>query len=277
MRLALVSLMALAAGSTAFAQTTPATTPAPADQTPAPAAPAAAPAPTAPAATTPAPTPAAAAPAAPATTAAAPAPASPAAPGAPTDAAATPAPGAAPAAVATEAPAPLAAPTPPPPPAPPTDPTAVALLAILQKVCIPAANGGNFVQIAKTYGLRKNNDNNWVIKTRDYTVTVEDPGSNPTQCHVDVTHPLDPDSPGKPIVVALNDWAAVENGWSLYRNDKSVQQGYLYTTRSWQLDWNGKEQSLVFTNMRKPDGTPLRNGVDTSQIIYGVQPSPSQG
>jgi hypothetical protein len=277
MRLALVSLMALAAGSNAFAQTTPA----PADQAPpaaapaTPPAPAPAPAPTPPAATTPAPAPTPAPATTPAPAASAATPASPTAPSAPTDAAAGP--GAAPAAVATEAPAPLAAPTPPPPPAPPTDPTAVALLAILQKVCIPAANGGNFVQIAKTNGLRKNNDNNWVIKTKDYTLTVEDPGSNPHQCHVDVTHPLDPDSPGKLIVVALNDWAAVENGWSLYRNDKSVQQGYLYTTRSWQLDWNGKEQSLVFTNMRKPDGTPLRNGVDTSQIIYGVEPSPSQG
>jgi hypothetical protein len=149
------------------------------------------------------------------------------------------------------------------------------VLNILQKVCIPSANGGNFQQLVKSNGFRRNNDNNWVLKTRDYTLTVEDPGSNPTQCHVDVTHPLDPDSPGKPIVIALNDWATAINGWSLYRNDKSVQAGMLVTTRSWTLDWNGKTQGLVFTNMRKPDGTPLRNGVDTSQVIYEVRPSAS--
>jgi hypothetical protein len=300
MRIAIVSLMALAAGANAFAQpaaapadptpaqsaptpptadTTAPATPAPATPaapTPAaatPAAPAAAPtpapvaaAPTPPAAATPAPSPAPAPPAATATTA--PATDAPAAPTTP------PAPGATPpAAVAAEAPP--AAPTPPPPPAPPTDPTAIAVLAVLQKVCIPAANGGNFMQLAKGYGLRKNGDNNWVLKQRDFTLLVEDPGSNPTQCHVDVTHPLDADSPGKPIVVALNDWAAVENGWSLYRNDKSVQAGMLVTTRSWTLDWNGKAQGLVFTNMRKPDGTPLHNGVDTSQVIYSVLPSTS--
>ena len=90
-----------------------------------------------------------------------------------------------------------------------------------------------------------------------------------------MTHPADVDSPGRPIIVALNDWAAVERGWSLYRNDKSVQQGMLVTTRSWQLDWNGTEQSLVFTTMRKPDGTPTKGTQDTSQLIYGVLKLPS--
>jgi hypothetical protein len=260
MRIAIVSLMALATGASAFAQTAPA----PSDATPAATAPAPAP--------TPAPAPAAApAPATPdATATTAPATGAPAAPTAPAAPGATP-----PAAVADQAPAPLVAPTPPPPPAPPTDPTAIAVLAVLQRVCIPSANGGNFQQIAKGYGLRKNGDNNWVLKQKDFTLVVEDPGSNPTQCHVDVTHPLEVDSPGKEIVVALNDWATVENGWSLYRNDKSVQAGMLVTTRSWTLDWNGKAQGLVFTNMRKPDGTPLRNGVDTSQVIYSVAPSPT--
>jgi hypothetical protein len=262
MRIALVSLLALAAGANAFAQTPPAT-----GASPAPAAP--------PAATSPAPAPPAAMPAAASTTPAAPATSTPAPPA---TASTTPTPGA-PAAPGTPADqttsVAAAPPAPPPPPAPPTDPTAIAVLNVLQKVCIPAANGGNFAQIIKANGFRKNNDNNWVLKTRDYSITVEDPGSNPTQCHVDVTHPLDADSPGKPIVVALNDWATTENGWSLYRNDKSVQAGMLVTTRSWTLDWNGKAQGLVFTNMRKPDGTPLHNGVDTSQVIYSVSASAS--
>jgi len=68
-------------------------------------------------------------------------------------------------------------------------PTAVALLSILQKVCIPSANGGNFQQLAKSYGLRKSGDSNWTLRQKDFTLIVEDPGSNPTQCHVDVTHP----------------------------------------------------------------------------------------
>jgi hypothetical protein len=62
----------------------------------------------------------------------------------------------------------------------------------------------------------------------------------------------------------------VTNGWSLYRNDKNVQSGVQFTTRSWQLDWNGTEQSLVFTTKRKPDGTPLHQNTDESELIYGV-------
>ena len=90
---------------------------------------------------------------------------------------------------------------------------------------------------------------------------------------VDVMHPIDQQSPGRPIIVALNDWAGVERGWSLYRNDRSVQGGSEYTTRSWTLDWNGKVQSLVFTTVRKPDGSPAGRDADTSMLIYGVQPS----
>ncbi|HZZ87957.1 MAG TPA: hypothetical protein VFE13_06435 [Caulobacteraceae bacterium] len=254
MRLALVSLIALTAGTAAYAQTA-----SPTDTQAAPppaAAPAATPAPASP---PPAATPAAAAPAP-----ASPAPAAPATPGA------EPPPGAAP---AQEAAAP---PAPPPPPAPPTDPTAVALLDLLQRVCMPAAEGGNFAQIAKAYGLKKQGDyGGWVMKQKTFTLLVQDPGSNPHQCHVDVTHPADLEAPGRPIIVAFNDWAAIEHGWSLYRNDKNVQGDTQFTTRSWQLDWNGKAQSLVFTTMRKADGSPAKGANDTSQMIYEVMKSPS--
>jgi hypothetical protein len=230
MRLPLVSLIAVAAAANAYAQ-------APAS------APSAPPAP--PSAASPTQAPPGAAPAAP--VGQAPATASGAAAGAP------------------------AAPTPPAPPAPPTDPTAIELLSVLQNVCIPAANGGNFVQLAKTAGLRKQGDQGWALKTKDFTLLIANPGSNPDQCHVELTHPADLDSPGRPIIVALNDWATSNaNGWSLYRNDKSVQEGMQFTTRSWQLDWNGKEQSLVFTTKRKSDGTPLHPNVDESEMIYGV-------
>jgi hypothetical protein len=118
--------------------------------------------------------------------------------------------------------------------------------------------------------MRKTNDGGWSLKQKDFTLTIENPGSNPSQCHVIVTHPADLESPGRPIIIALNDWAGVTNGWSLYRNDKNVQEGVQFTTRSWQLDWNGTEQSLVFTTKRKPDGTPLHQNTDESELIYGV-------
>jgi len=116
--------------------------------------------------------------------------------------------------------------------------------------------------------VHHNPDGGWALKQKTFSPVVQDPGSTPNQCHVDVTHPADLEAPGRPIIVAFNDWAAVEHGWSLYRNDKNVQGDTQFTTRSWQLDWNGQEQSLVFTTMRKADGSPTKGANDTSQMIY---------
>jgi hypothetical protein len=193
-------------------------------------------------------------------------------PAAPPPAATPAAPPSAAPAPATQAPAPAPAPEAPPPapPAPPTDPVAIAVLGVLQSVCIPAANGGNLAQLAKAAGYRKNDNDDWVLRQRDYNLKIENPGSNPNQCHVDVVHPADLEAPGRPIIVALHEWAAVSNGWSLYRNDKSIQDGVEYTTRSWTHDADGKSESLVFTTQRKADGTPMQRNADQSQLIYAV-------
>ena len=255
MRLALVSLIALtAAAANAVAQpatTTPAA-PAPAASPPASPPPASPPAPPAPASPT-TPPPAATAPMSP------PAPTTP-----PTAAPETPPP-------AAEAPVAEAPPAPPPPP---TDPTAIAVLSVLTNVCIPAANGGNLAQLAKTAGFRKTSDT-WTLRQSAYTVVIESPGTNPNQCHMDITHPVDLEAPGRPIVVALHNWAEFANGWTLYRNDKSVQAGFEYTTRSWQKDADGKAEALAFTTQRHPDGTPMQRSNDTSQLIYSQNKDPS--
>jgi len=235
MRLALVSLIALTAGAGAYAQTSSPPPPAPAASPPANAPPAAASAPSPPPPQSQPPAPGAAAPG-------------------------TSPPGA----------APTSPPPPPPPPAPPTDPAAIAVLNVVQKICIPAANGGDLAQLAKAAGYRKSGDT-WTYRQRDFSLVIDNPGSNPTQCHVEVTHPVDQESPGRPIIVALNDWAGIINGWSLYRNDKSVQGSEQYTTRSWQHTTDEKVESLVFTTRRKADGTPLHSGQDASELIYGVQ------
>ncbi|MEO8811504.1 MAG: hypothetical protein ABI376_01150 [Caulobacteraceae bacterium] len=182
------------------------------------------------------------------------------APGAPI---APPAQGAAPAASL------AAAPTPQAPPAPPTDPASIALLDTLERVCIPAANGGNLAQAAKAAGYRKNGEN-YALKQKTFQLTVTAPGSNPTQCHVYIVAPVDPEAPAKPMAVALHDWAAISRGWDLYRNDKSVIGAQEFTTRSWEHDSEGKHEALVLTTIRKADGTPSKSNADTSEMIYSV-------
>ena len=265
MRTALVSLIALvAAAPLALAQTPPAP-PAMAAPTPTPTMPAA------PAAATPVP-PAASTLAAPAPAMTAPPPPAATVPGAPAAPAVTAPTMTAPAAAA-PAPAPAEPAAPPPPPPAPTDPTAIALLSTLENVCVPSANGGNLAQVAKSAGYRKSGDN-FVTKGPGYQLTVEANTYNRNQCHVNIVHPIDPESPAKPLVVALHNWAAVSRHWSLYRNDKNVQGSQEFTTRSWEHSGDGKDEALVLITMRKADGTPSKSGADTSTLLYSTAKTP---
>jgi hypothetical protein len=166
------------------------------------------------------------------------------------------------------APAPPAA-----PPPPPTDPAAIALLNTLQNVCIPSANGGSLAQAAKAAGYRKSGDN-FVYKQPTFQFTVLAPGANPTQCHVDMVHPIYPEGPARPMVVALYNWAALTHGWTPYRDDRNVQDGQEFTTRSWEHTADGKSEALVIITMRKADGTPSQRSADTSSMIYSVTKTP---
>jgi len=206
---------------------------------------------TPPPATPPATAPAAAPPAATPPVASPPA----AAPEATLPAAATPAPEAAP-------------PAPPPPPAPPTDPVAIAILDTLQNVCIPAVEGGDLAKLAKADGYRKNGDGAFVLGRQGYKFTILPPGSNPTQCHVDMVHPIYPEAPAAAIVVALHNWSAVERNWSLYRNDKNVEGNQQLTTRSWEHDDPGKHEAMFITTYRHADGSPMGHSSDNSTVVY---------
>ena len=131
---------------------------------------------------------------------------------------------------------------------------------------MPLVDGGDINKLTKTLGFRKSGDN-WVYRQKTYTLTLIPPGSNPNQCHIDIVHPVDPASP---IVVALHNWAAVTRGWALYRNDKNVDAGQEFTTRSWENDADGKHTALVFTTIRKADGSPSKGASDTSEMLYSA-------
>ncbi|HEV7158291.1 MAG TPA: hypothetical protein VGN38_08050 [Caulobacteraceae bacterium] len=187
-------------------------------------------------------------------------------------AASAPAPSAIPAQGAPPAAQPPAPATPPAPPPPPTDPTAIAIIDTLQSICIPAVEGGNLDRLARSNGYRKSSDN-YVLKGRGFQLTLYPSGSNPTQCHIDVVSPVYPEAPAAAIVVALHNWAAVERGWTLYRNDKSVDSGQQLTTRSWEHDDPGKHEAMFITTYRRPDGAPMKGSADTSTLVYSETPA----
>ncbi|ENZ80380.1 hypothetical protein OR37_03695 [Caulobacter vibrioides OR37] len=246
MRLALASLIAVGAVSTtAVAQTAaPAPTPAPA---PAPAAQAApAPAQTAPAQT---------APAAPATPA----------PGAPADAAAQPA--AAPQAGAAPAET-YVAPTRGPKT---TDPVTVRLLDVLDKVCKPQVNGGDFAQLVKDYGFKKKKDQ-WVFDLgKPYNITLDNPGSNKNVCTVTIEYSQDA-AQAQELANGLHDWATWENSpqLRLIRNDQTVGSDFRRFTVSWDDAWAGGHAGLVYMRLKKLDESSVGKNFERAQILYST-------
>jgi len=163
--------------------------------------------------------------------------------------------------------------TPAPPPAP-TDLGAIRLLSTLESVCIPAAHGQDPGGLAKAAGYRKSGDS-YVLKQAGYQFTILPQGSNPNQCHVDILGPVDLESPAKPLVVALHNWAVLSHDWTLYRNDKNISGASEFTTRSWENSANGQSEGLVLTTIRKADGSASQRGGDTSEMIYSVTKSAS--
>ena len=81
-----------------------------------------------------------------------------------------------------------------------------------------------------------------------------------------------------PVVTALDNWAQVTRGYSLYRNDKSPDGSpQQLITRSWEHDDGPKHEALVITTFRKGDGSPSKGNADTSQVIYGVSKNAAAG
>jgi hypothetical protein len=164
-------------------------------------------------------------------------------------------------------------PAPAPPPGPPTDPTAIALLKTLEDVCVPAAARGDkdIGKVARAEGYRKAGDN-WVYRGAGFQFTLLAPGSNPNVCQVQITHPIDPNpqTPAKPLVEALHNWATYGHDFSLVSNFKNNQGTDQYITKSWEKSADGANQALVLTTTRKADGSPEMRNADTSTMLYSV-------
>lgn len=242
MRLALASLIALGAVSTAAI----------AQEQPAPA-PAAAPAQTAPAQ------------AAPADPAAAPAQTpAPADPGAPVDQAPVvpaPAAGAAPVDTYVE----------PVRPPPTTDPVSLQLLSVLDRICKPAVVGGDFDSLAKAAGL-KLKKKMWTLDLgKPYSIVLDNPGSNKNVCTVTIQY-AQGDVQAQALATALHDWATWENSpqLRLIRNDQVVSSDYRRFTVSWDDAWANGHAGLVYMRLKKTDGSPVGRDFEKAQVLYST-------
>jgi len=241
MRTALASLI-LAAGLVTAANAQEPAQPAPAAQ---PATPAAQPAP--PPATTPAPT---------------------------TTAPTTAAPTTAPAPSATPAPAPTAEATPAPAAEPPTLPTTgdgAVLISVIEKLCVPLVRGGNFDDLGKAMGMKKNRrDNSYAMALggdKAYTVTIYSPGANKDVCRGDIHYAVNQTDP---IVKALNVWSFLHQPELILQANyvKVYDDGVKRVQRSWEHLEANSSQAVNFTTLTKPDDSSLNAKFSTAEFYY---------
>jgi hypothetical protein len=234
MRTALASLIVAAGLATAAQAQAPAAQPAPAA---APAAPAAAqPTPAAPSATPPA--------------------------TAPTTAPATQPPAAA---------APSAQPAPEAAPTLPTTGDGAVLLSVIEKVCVPLVRGGNFDDLNKAMGMKKNKrDNTYSLPLggdKAYAITVYAPGSNKDVCRGDIHYAVNQTDP---IVKALNVWSFLHQPEFILQANyvKVYDDGVKRVQRSWEHLEANASQAVNFTTLTKADDSSLNAKFSTAEFYY---------
>lgn len=207
----------------------------------------------------------AAAPAAPATQPAAP-PATTPAPAAPTTAA--PAPTAQPPAATPE---PSAQPAPEAAPTLPTTGDGAVLLSVIEKVCVPLVRGGNFDDLSKAMGMKKNKrDNTWSLPLggdKAYAITVYAPGSNKDVCRGDIHYAVNQTDP---IVKALNVWSFLHQPEFILQANyvKVYDDGVKRVQRSWEHLEANASQAVNFTTLTKADDSSLSAKFSTAEFYY---------
>lgn len=193
----------------------------------------------------------------------------------PTDPAAAPAAAPSPAAAAPAAPAleaPAAAPAAPEPTLP-TDGDGAVITDVLTKVCMPMVKGGDFAQLAAAAGMKKGKKDGNIIftlpltgGTKDYSITLENPGSNKQVCSLSLKYVLDGE---KPIIRSLNIWSYLHDPYmAAQRNDYVPATDVKRITNSWEYFTDHVSQGLVFVQLKKPDGTPLNAKYDQATLLY---------
>jgi uncharacterized protein (DUF4415 family) len=152
-----------------------------------------------------------------------------------------------------------------------TDPLSVRLLDVLDKVCKPQVEGGDFTQLVKDYGFKKKKDQ-WIFDLgKPYNITLDNPGSNKNVCNVTINYSQSPEQ-AQELANALHDYATWENSpqLRLIRNDQTVGSDYRRFTVSWDDAWAGGHAGLVFMRLKKLDESSFGKNFERAQILYST-------
>ena len=202
-----------------------------------------------------------AAPAAPAQTPAAPAPAAPA----PAAADQTVPPVAAPPAGTEPA---YVAPVRPPPS---TDPFSLQLLGLMDKVCKPAVAGGDFPALAKAAGMKKKKEQWIADAGKPYQIAIDNPGSNKNVCTVTIQYAQSVEQAQALATALHDwaTWENKPQ-LRLIRNDQTIGADYKRFTVSWDDAWADGHAGLVYMRLKKLDDSSVGKNFEQAQVLYST-------
>lgn len=150
----------------------------------------------------------------------------------------------------------------------PTDPNALAVLSMLDRICVPAVQGqGDVPTLAKAAGLSKKRED-WVYSlTKPYSAMVTPLGSNKNVCTITVEYAIDG---AQPLRDAVAYWALTRQPQMVpYRKRDKFDAELTRYTSSWEdVRADGSSKGVVFVEQKKLDGKPVSRNTDRIQILY---------
>lgn len=153
---------------------------------------------------------------------------------------------------------------------PTTDPVSLQLLGVLDSVCKPAVVGGDFQALVKAAGMKKKKEQ-WVKDIgKPYLIAIDNPGSNKNVCTVTIQY-AQGDAQAQALANALHDWATWENKpqLRLIRNDLTVSDVKRLTV-SWDDAWAEGHAGLVYMRLKKLDDSSIGKNYEQAQVLYST-------
>ncbi|HEY9235872.1 MAG TPA: hypothetical protein VIP08_12635, partial [Phenylobacterium sp.] len=161
-----------------------------------------------------------------------------------------------------------AAPGEAPPVLPTTGPEAQ-IIDVINRVCKPLVQGGDFDKLAAATGYKKNKREGTYVGAlveKPYTLTIWPQGSNKDVCRLTINYAVGGE---KPIIVGLNIFAYLHQPrLEPQRNDFVPATDFKRITNSWEYFTDKESTGLVFLQLKKPDGSPVGKNYDTGEILY---------
>ena len=162
---------------------------------------------------------------------------------------------------------------PPPPvepivmPPQPTDPTALQVLSLLDRVCVPAVQGGTVEALAPSAGMAKRRDVFVLGLQKPYSASIAPLGSNKNVCTITIEYAIDG---AAPIRDAVAYWALTKQPQMIpYRKRDKFDSDFTRYTSSWEdVRADGSSKGVVFVELKKLDGKPVSRNTDRLQVLY---------